>query len=80
MDYVDHLNITENSGRVWAEGETIKPLRIPDNLDHHIEFMGEGRLVRILPHPVSWQYPDSERSFSMPLLFYKTPSRGVASC
>ena len=75
MDYVEHLDIRANSGRVWSNGRTINPLKIPDNLDNHIEFMNEGRLVRILPHPVTWQYPESNRFTAMPLLFYKTPSR-----
>ncbi|QEW05732.1 hypothetical protein [Nitrincola iocasae] len=75
MDYVERMAIEERIVPVRPDGRTLNPLKIPDNLDHHVEFMGEGRLVRILPHPVTWQYPDSERYSAMPLLFYKTPSR-----
>ncbi|QEW07551.1 hypothetical protein [Nitrincola iocasae] len=74
MDYVERMTIEERIVPVRPDGRTLNPLKIPDNLDHHVEFMGEGRLVRILPHPVTWQYPDSERYSAMPLLFYKTPS------
>ena len=74
-DYVEHLDIENRNVPVRPNGQTLNPLKIPDNLDHHIEFMGEGRLVRILPAPVNWQFPDSNRISEMPLLFYKTPSR-----
>ncbi len=74
-DYVEHLNLEERIVPVRPDGRTLNPLKIPDNLDHHVEFMSEGRLVRILSHPVTWQYPESKRYTAMPLLFYKTPSR-----
>ncbi|MFN3882374.1 MAG: hypothetical protein ACK4L8_13210 [Nitrincola lacisaponensis] len=74
-DYVEYLDIESRNVPVRPNGQTLNPLKIPDNLDNHIELMGEGRLVRILPAPVNWQFPDSNRISEMPLLFYKTPSR-----
>ncbi|QEW07552.1 hypothetical protein F5I99_14180 [Nitrincola iocasae] len=75
MDFVERLDIENRNVRVRPNGQILNPLKIPDNLDHHVEFMGEGRLVRIQPAPVTWQYPDSDRYSRMQLLFYKTPSR-----
>ncbi|MFN3882373.1 MAG: hypothetical protein ACK4L8_13205 [Nitrincola lacisaponensis] len=74
-DYVEYLDIESRNVPVRPNGQTLNPLKIPDNLDNHIEFMGEGRLVRILPAPVNWRFPDSNRISEMPLLFYKNPSR-----
>ncbi|MBT2773850.1 hypothetical protein J7J47_16630 [Halomonas sp. ISL-60] len=57
-------------------GLQLLPLMLADDpADDSLEFMGDGRLVRILPTPIRWSYSDdSERSHKLPVVFYRTAS------
>lgn len=58
-------------------GPQLQPLRIAnDPADDSLEFMGDGRLVRILPSPLIWSYPDdpNQKSDVVPVVFYRTAS------
>jgi len=57
-------------------GLQLLPLLLADDpADDSLEFMGDGRLVRILPTPIRWSYSDdSERSHKLPVVFYRTAS------
>jgi len=56
-------------------GPRLQPLDIADDpADDSLEFMGDGRLVRILPSPIYWSYPsqpDKEET-AIPMVFYRT--------
>ncbi|GGW62121.1 hypothetical protein [Vreelandella hamiltonii] len=61
--------------RVGAEGEVLQPLFWSDApQDDQVEFLAEGRLVRIQPTPILWEHPPSgsERYASFPVVFYKS--------
>jgi len=56
-------------------GPRLQPLDIADDpAGDSLEFMGDGRLVRILPSPIYWSYPgqpDKEET-AIPMVFYRT--------
>lgn len=57
------------------DGPQLNPLRLAeDPMDDSLEFMGNGRLVRILPTPLHWSYPEqpNKQGRAMPFVFYRT--------
>ncbi len=57
------------------DGPRLNTLRLADEaVDDSLEFMGDGRLVRILPSPLNWSYPDqaNKEGHVMPIVFYRT--------
>ena len=63
--------------RQEPDGPQLEPLRLAANpADDSLEFMGNGRLVRILPSPLRWSYPNqaNQKSDVLPVVFYRTAS------
>lgn len=63
--------------RQEPDGPQLEPLRLAaDPADDSLEFMGDGRLVRILPSPLRWSYPNNpnQKSDVVPVVFYRTES------
>ena len=63
--------------RQEPDGPQLEPLRLAANpADDSLEFMGDGRLVRILPSPLRWSYPNqaNQKSDVLPVVFYRTAS------
>ncbi|WP_249979223.1 hypothetical protein, partial [Vreelandella olivaria] len=61
--------------RIGPEGEVLQPLSWnDDSQDDQVEFLAEGRLVRIQPTPILWEHPPSgsERYASFPVVFYQS--------
>ncbi|MFG6668801.1 hypothetical protein ACGK9R_17070 [Halomonas sp. HNIBRBA4712] len=58
-----------------GELELLPLMLSDDSAEDSLEFMGDGRLVRILPTPIRWSYSeDSDRSHKLPVVFYRTAS------
>ncbi|MGO2262721.1 hypothetical protein [Halomonas sp.] len=76
-DYIESLPVGSQLVGLHQEpnGPVLQPLDIAnDPADDSLEFMGDGRLVRILPSPIYWSYPgqpDKEET-AIPMLFYRT--------
>ena len=63
--------------RQEPDGPQLEPLRLAnDPAGDSLEFMGDGRLVRILPSPLRWSYPNqaNQKSDVLPVVFYRTAS------
>ncbi|MFM9271828.1 hypothetical protein ACJ7V3_16455 [Halomonas elongata] len=59
--------------RQEPDGPRLESLRLADDpADDTLEFMGNGRLVRILPSPLVWSYPDQSDKDTVPVVFYRT--------
>ncbi|WP_249976876.1 hypothetical protein, partial [Vreelandella olivaria] len=57
------------------DGGVLQPLFWGDDpQDDQVEFLDEGRLVRIQPTPILWEHPPSgsEDYTSFPVVFYKS--------
>ncbi|MBF59139.1 MAG: hypothetical protein CME80_15710 [Halomonas sp.] len=76
-DYIESMPIGSQLVGLHQEpnGPRLQPLDIADDpADDSLEFMGDGRLVRILPSPIYWSYPgqpDKEET-AIPMMFYRT--------
>ncbi|WP_249975968.1 hypothetical protein, partial [Vreelandella olivaria] len=75
----DFIDSTEHGlavyERIGPGGEVLQPLFWGDDpQDDQVEFLAEGRLVRIQPTPILWEHPPSgsERYASFPVVFYRT--------
>ncbi|WP_141440275.1 hypothetical protein [Vreelandella titanicae] len=63
--------------RQEPNGPQLQPLRLADDPNgDSLEFMGNGRLVRILPSPLHWSYPNqpNKEGHTVPVVFYRTAS------
>ncbi|CAM0554607.1 hypothetical protein EHLJMEHL_00194 [Vreelandella titanicae] len=78
-DYIESMPIGSQLVGLQQEpdGPRLQPLDFADSpADDSLEFMGDGRLVRIVPSPIYWSYPnqpDKEEDV-MPMVFYRTSS------
>jgi len=78
-DYIESMPIGSQLVGLHQEpdGPRLQPLDFADTpADDSLEFMGDGRLVRIVPNPIYWSYPgqpDKEEDV-MPMMFYRTSS------
>ncbi|WP_155826501.1 hypothetical protein [Vreelandella zhanjiangensis] len=78
-DYIESMPIGSQLVGIHQEpdGPRLQPLDFADTpAEDSLEFMGEGRLVRIVPSPIYWAYPnqpDKEEDV-MPMVFYRTSS------
>ncbi|QEW06454.1 hypothetical protein [Nitrincola iocasae] len=66
----------QNFSSVNPQGQILRPLHFdqveaPIELDH-IQFMADGRLVRILPDPIRWRRPGAREISSSGFVFYVT--------
>lgn len=65
----------ERFQRTRPDGAVLQPLYWTDNpQDDQVEFLAEGRLVRIRPNPILWEHlpAGSEEFTAFPVVFYKT--------
>lgn len=61
--------------RQEPNGPQLEPLRLADDpAGDSLEFMGGGRLVRILPSPIRWLYSNqsNQNDNVLPVVFYRT--------
>ncbi|QEW06452.1 hypothetical protein [Nitrincola iocasae] len=74
-DFIDS-DTKQNFSSVDPQGQILRPLHFdqveaPIELDH-IQFMADGRLVRILPDPIRWRRPGAREISSSGFVFYVT--------
>ena len=74
-EFAERARMFEDFGVQGENGSVLAPLDLSaDPLGDQLEFMGNGRLVRILPDPVYWWFEeDKSKSWRVPLVFYLTP-------
>ncbi|CAM0554609.1 hypothetical protein EHLJMEHL_00196 [Vreelandella titanicae] len=77
-EYTESLPIASQLAGLREEpgSPQLEPLRLADDpAGDSLEFMGNGRLVRILPTPIRWSYPNEpDRFHRLPVVFYRTAS------
>ncbi|MDX5434949.1 MAG: hypothetical protein LPK20_15430 [Halomonas sp.] len=75
-DFVDNASQgLEKFERIRPDGAVLQPLYWGDDpQEDQVEFLDNGRLVRIQPHHILWEHPPagSERFAIFPVVFYKT--------
>tara|TARA_R110000850_G_scaffold182170_3_gene307626 strand:- start:53 stop:1060 length:1008 start_codon:yes stop_codon:yes gene_type:complete len=78
-EYIESMHVGSQLVGLHQEpnGPRLQPLDIADDpADDSLEFMGDGRLVRILPSPIYWSYPGqpNKEETAIPMVFYRTPA------
>ena len=75
-DYIRSTEINKGYVKARDDGSILKPLHF-DHLgapltSDHIQFMADGRLVRMLPDPIQWQRPGARNRTIASFVFYVT--------
>ena len=69
--FVRDNNVKEKYTRVRSDGAILKPIQLSDNPSGDvIEVLGGGKLVRILPVPIEWEFPNTNKGRIAEVVFY----------
>ena len=75
-DFIRHGEPHKDYVKKQPDGSILRPLHFDERgtpLDQdHLQFMAEGRVVRLVPDPIIWQPPDARTTTRTGFVFYVT--------
>ncbi|MFN3881107.1 MAG: hypothetical protein ACK4L8_06735 [Nitrincola lacisaponensis] len=75
-DFIRHGEPHKDYVKKQPDGSILRPLHFDERgtpLDQdHLQFMAEGRVVRLVPDPIIWQPPDARTTTRVRFVFYVT--------